>query len=606
MKRLQIFYLGILFFLVLSNPSEAAVEDTVVTSGAQVNGIADVDDSTPTRLVKDGTETYTLNRTNTYTGGTLLNAGTLAVTAAGALGSGALTVDGSHSGTLSVGSTNIANNLVIDGTLGYSHTGTTFSGDVSGSGTWNISGANSILTGTGDYSGFSGTIAIQSGFFMVREEATDLGDATVQVKGNGFVLQAEEDFLNATKTYRVGMVTGDTIVRTSAGSKAGVICKIQVGRDTSVEDIFSGTLRDESGRQLAVEKVGSNTWRLSGSNTFTGGLTLTGGTLITTTTPGSGSITFNGGTLRTNTSFSNSILVAAGASSKLDVADAFTISGSMSGAGRLIKTGSSTVTYSGNASNFSGIWENEQGWSTFRGSTSVSSDAVYNTFSSGTSSTQAGIALIGNAGDTFQMGMLLGYGVLNPSTSSADGVLTVAVGGSGQSGTYHGTLRDQPYTNKRLAIQKTGSGTWTLTTKHTYTGGTTVDAGMLELASVAGLASDVTVGAAGTLKIAADANATIRGNLDWGGTLELEWVEGETGLLTVTGNVDFSNLTSVRLPEITLDDDVFLTFLTVADGFSMEGIPHLQAIFTESVGLDVRLVVDGNNLQITGNLAAIP
>ncbi|MGD0655571.1 MAG: autotransporter-associated beta strand repeat-containing protein [Thermoguttaceae bacterium] len=194
-------------------------------------------------LVKGGVGTLTLSgSTNSYTGSTTINGGTLSVST--------LAAGGSNS---SIGaSTNIADNLVLKGgTLQY--TGTAASTD------------RLFTLGAGASAGTldaSGTTASDSGA------------------------------VSWTNTGAIAFTGSGTRTLTLTGSNTG-------------DNAIAAILGDASGSATSLTKSGSGTWVLSGSNTYTGATTVNTGTLelastgqISTSSAISNSATFevNGGT----------------------------------------------------------------------------------------------------------------------------------------------------------------------------------------------------------------------------------------------------------------------------------------------------------------------
>lgn len=103
--------------------------------------------------------------------------------------------------------------------------------------------------------------------------------------------------------------------------------------------------------------------------------------------------------------------------------------------------------------------------------------------------------------------------------SGTDGtaVLTLA-NSTAVAATWAGVLTDAA-DGSALALAKTGSGTWTLTAKNTFTGGATVKEGTLVLAAAASLAAPVTIKGGATFAPAKGADLTSPVTIEDGGTL---------------------------------------------------------------------------------------
>jgi autotransporter-associated beta strand protein len=98
-------------------------------------------------------------------------------------------------------------------------------------------------------------------------------------------------------------------------------------------------------------------------------------------------------------------------------------------------------------------------------------------------------------------GTVTNSGIASPATLTA--------GTDNTNTTFSGTIQDGASTT---ALTKTGTGTLTLTGTNSYTGGTTIAVGALELGSGASILGDVTfAGNAGTLQL--DNSATFAGTV---------------------------------------------------------------------------------------------
>jgi autotransporter-associated beta strand protein len=142
------------------------------------------DGSGPLSLVKSGTGSLWLTGMNSYSGGTTLNGGTLAITNANSLGSGTLSIGpatlevaGSFADGRNISLTDPGATIQVDPAFAYSNNGT-----LSGPGGLTLTGPGAlILSGTNSYSG--GT-TVEAGTLIVTNN-TALPDGTNLTVGAG-------------------------------------------------------------------------------------------------------------------------------------------------------------------------------------------------------------------------------------------------------------------------------------------------------------------------------------------------------------------------------------------------------------------------------------
>ncbi|EGD3020866.1 autotransporter-associated beta strand repeat-containing protein [Salmonella enterica subsp. enterica serovar Kentucky] len=396
---------------------------TLVASNVEALGTGDVTDNATLALntggtfdnaisgsgqvVKSGDETLTLSGTNSYTGGTTISGGTLVATNVEALGSGDVTDDA----TLEL------------------NTGGTFDNAISGSGQVVKSGDKMLtLSGANSYSG--GTLISDGTLVASNVEALGTGDVTNNatlalntggdftnnISGSGQVVKSGDDTLtlSGANSYTGGTtISGGTLVATNVDA----LGTGDVTNSSTLELNTGGTFDNAISGSGQVVKSGDETLTLSGSNTYTGGTLISGGTLVATNVDalGTGDVTDNA-TLELNTggTFDNVI----------------------SGSGQVVKSGDDTLTLSGANS--------------YTGGTLIS-----------------GGTLVATSVEALGSGDVTDNAVLELNTG---GTFDNAISGSGQ-------------------VVKSGDKTLTLSGANSYTGGTTISGGTLVASNVEALGS---------------------------------------------------------------------------------------------------------------------
>ena len=250
------------------------------------------------QLVKNGSGTLTLGGSNSFSGGTFINGGAIVLSNDVAnqfgFGSGAVTLNG---GTLTMhddASTSNSSfwNLIVPvnftGTLN-ADSRCDLRGSLTGGGVLNfhVPSTNTILDG--DWSAFNGTISVTSGgssgdfrvnnFSGYPDAMISLGD-----KVNAYFIGAVDP--DGT-TLQIGELSGTNSSLLLGGATAGNIFTWQVGGQNT-DATFAGQIAEQNTNAItAIEKIGSGTWTLTGSNSFSGGLTVSDGTLQVNNTTGS-------------------------------------------------------------------------------------------------------------------------------------------------------------------------------------------------------------------------------------------------------------------------------------------------------------------------------
>lgn len=240
---------------------QVTVTSSTLTVGGGITGSA-------FGLTKSGTGTLVLSSSNSFTGGLILNAGTIVAGNNSALGTGTMTL---NSGVLSQGNgSNIANTLNVLGTGSLAVTGNAQIGTIVGSGTLTVVGTGVNQSTLVAMSGFSGQLVGSN--IVLRA----LGAGSSSASAMDLVLSDNASFNVAglSGTAQIGALTGTDSSSLQAGN--GAVTYAIGGLNRATE--FQGIIRD-SGTVTSLTKVGTGVLTLSGSNTFTGATSITAGRL---------------------------------------------------------------------------------------------------------------------------------------------------------------------------------------------------------------------------------------------------------------------------------------------------------------------------------------
>ncbi|EAA9124128.1 TPA: fibronectin-binding autotransporter adhesin ShdA [Salmonella enterica subsp. enterica serovar Maastricht] len=258
------------------------------------------------QIVKSGSDELIVTGANDYSGGTTISGGTLIADHADSLGTGAV----ANSGVLQVGEGELENTLSGTGSLVKTGTGElTLNGDNDYSGGTTIDDGvliadNADSLGSGDIDN-SGVLQVGEG----ELKNTLFGSGSLVKTGTGeLTLNGDNDYSGGT-TIDDGVLIADNADSLGTGAVAnnGVL---QVG-EGELKNTLSGT--------GSLVKIGTGELTLNGDNDYSGGTTITGGTLIAASVNalGSGDID-NSGVLQVgegelkNTLFGSGSLVKTG------------------------------------------------------------------------------------------------------------------------------------------------------------------------------------------------------------------------------------------------------------------------------------------------------
>ena len=369
-----------------------------------------------------------------------------------------------------------------------------------GAGTLTLSGANSYTGGTN----------LIGGILAVNSDG-NLGTGVLSF--NGGTLEA----LGAG-----GGITSAKAVTLNAGGGTFLA-------DTSTSSTLSGTISGIG----ALSKSGSGTLVLTGVNTYSGGTSFNGGIVAVNSDGnlGTGTLSFNGGILGALaagggiTSSKAVTLDAGGGTFLADTGTSSTLSGTISGTGSLTKNGPGTLTLSGN--------------NTYGGATNVAAGTLRAGSSTALSASSAFTvnSVLDLNGFSNSIGSLSGTGTVT-NNGAAPAVLTV--GNDNTNTTFGGILKDG---TSLLGLTKIGTGTLTLTGANTYSNGTTISAGTLQVGN-AGMTGSIIGNVTDNGALAFNRSDTVTFGNVISGTGAL--VQAGGGTLILTGNNTYSGGTTIN------------------------------------------------------------
>ena len=474
-------------------------------------------------LTKTGAGTLTLsNSANSYSGGTVVNNGTLENFASG----GAAYSLGAATGATAI---SIYNGATLKFTAGSGSIGldTGDRGIYLGPGLQTVYQQGNFWIGFGAISGPGGLIidGTENGPRMMSA-TTYYGDTRVQGTNelNLYHLLALQ---NSTLDYN----NYGSVIKLNAGAGTYVFGGLKGAQDlpalasgqglaignndqsTTYTGVISGTAGD-----LGLTKIGAGTLTLSGANTYTGLTTVSAGKLLygASDVISTGGVTVNGSTaildlganqtdsVGTVTLQGGGQILGTGTSALTSTGTFEMQSGSVSailaGGTAMNKTTTGTVTLSG-ANTYSGAT------TVSAGTLKAGSTAAFSTNSAVTLANTAG-AVLDITGFNNSIGSLTGGGALGGNVTL--GAATLTVGGDGTTTAYAGLISSTG--TPTTSLIKIGAGTQTLSGANTYTGDTKIDAGTLKLGNNLALQnSALDTSGAGTLDITALTTPTMGG-----------------------------------------------------------------------------------------------
>jgi uncharacterized delta-60 repeat protein len=550
-------------------------------------------------LTKTGTATQTLSGTNTYTGATTVSAGILNIQNATGLGTAAGGTTVSNGATLQLqgGITVGAEDLSLNGGAASGQTGALV--NVSGTNTYGgavtVTSSSSISAASGSVLNLTGGV-VKNGTVATFNGGGTINVNTVAISGSS----ANSDLVVDGTTVNLGVANtynGPTFIRNTGRLNANVVGALPTatrsaltfdGTGTSVLTLGAAqSVASLTAAGAATVTLGSNTLTVgtsTGSTTFagaiggTGGLTKDGAStqVLSGANTYSGATTVSAGTLTLNnvagyktTALSAasgatlSILMPGNATSSWAAvtdpsANAFnSVNAAITGAGLVTLGttggphvvaggGSGTMTTNMSAGGMLDVQSGQWAWGWARGSAATNNGSL--NVASGAAYRSSDVA--------FQFDALTGSGTIGNAFNASAVTLTLGVQGttnnatygvSSNTATFSGVIASGEFyndvTTSALNLVKTGSGTQILSGANTYTGTTTVSAGVLNIQSANALGST----AAGT-SITSGAALQIQGGITTAAealTLNGTGVSTDGALRNISGTNDFAGLVTL-------------------------------------------------------------
>lgn len=520
---------------------------TLTLTGSSAGNFTGTMTGTGGVILTGGSQTF--SGASTYTGQTIVNGGTLILAAGASLRSTVvnnsavnIATGSTATGSATIGSLTGAGTVTLGAnTLVLSSANDTFSGVISGSGGFWVSGGTETLSGANTYTGSTtvsagklilsstGSISSQSAlaisgtFDATAASGTALSFTSLSGSGSvamgahsltlskaagsfsgvisgtsGLVIAGGTEILAGENTYTGGttIASGATLQLGTGSSGGSILGNVADNGTLSFTRNDSYTFAGSISGSGAVTQSGIGTTILTGTNSYTGGTTISSGTLQIGSGGTSGSITGNitdNGAL----TFSRS--------------DGTSYSGIISGTGSVSALSGTTT--------FTGV-------NTYTGATKISSGATLSLSGSGSVAASSGV--VDNGTFNVSAATLPVIASLSGSGSVVLGSSTLTL--SNASGTFSGAISGAG----GLALTK---GAQTLSSTSTYTGATTINGGALTVTGSIASSSGVTVNSGGAL---AGTGTVSKLTVNSGGTVSAG-SSSSAGTLTVSGNAVFNS-----------------------------------------------------------------
>jgi len=502
-------------------------------------------------VTKAGAGALTLSGSNGFSGGVVLQAGTLNLGNAHALGGGALTIAGSST----LNNTSGAALTLADHTE-----------------TWN---ANFAFFGTQDLNLGAGAVALTGARTVtVNAGRLTVGGVIDGAKGSLTKAGAGTLVLTGLNTYGGATTIGAGTLQLGDGLSDGGLSALSKVTDNGVlvfDQVADGTFANVISGKGQVMKDGANRLTLSGANGYSGGTVLNAGGLVVGNAKalGSGELIVNGGTL--------------------DVGGQNVSVGGLAGAGGNIVNNGGTASVLAINNKVSGSYAGSLANGTSALSFTKSGNAGFiltgaNTYT-GVTTVASGTLQLGNGGTT---GSIASASLVNNGSvvyARSDAV------------TYGGVI------SGKGGVKQSGAGALTLTGANTFTGGFIINDGEVRVGSDSALGlGSVTLNDGELATDGVEHRINVKGNFTWMSsahialTLALNPEVSErvvvSGKLSLAGTGKFTfDFTPLDL----ITGDPSFVVMTVAGGFGKLTASNF-AYTTDDAGLTGSFRIAGNQL----------